>query len=317
MLEKIIKKEEDLFIPQTERAKKLLKKIEQFNELADYFKSKEAIDILSNDLNIKAGEKYAQCDEKKPSKVLEYISPGKFSVEYESGFFNEKVEGRAFIKIDMVPVRRDGTIGKKFVGAYTKRKDNMFRERFHLKKLEKNFVPSKRKEFLFVEDAMKIIGELDNENKSSLRLFNAIKESFAKNGIEMDFQLVREMPSNNIYVSKVWMLSESKEKLHEEACKIYTPFLLNRDERIEKRVDELLKTGYADRMIITKVKKDFNEYIESIKGDLELRFGFGCSSCVMWHNSTLGIWSKPKNGVSGGNEWDVHYYNKKSKVKPS
>lgn len=309
---KVVKSEEDLFAPQTVRAKKLLQKIEEFNNLADYFKSEEAKEILSKELNIKVGEKYAECDSENPRKEYNYISPVNFVIDYEMNWLEQYSynNGRAFIKADMVGVLKDGSIGKRVLNTYKKRKGDTFQDSFYFRKLDSSFVPGKRREYMGVDDALAFIQKTKHEDVLQFEVYKKTRDSFAKYGIETDFQFIREMPSNNIYANRFLMKSKGFNKLFDESSKLNYPCMLHNPEPYKSRAEALIKDGYLDRMIITKVTKEINSFLK--KNGFEkktMEFNFSGNGIAMFRQATLYFKTERGPGFSIGSSFEVEIYN--------
>ena len=304
---KILKKEEELFTPQTARAKKLFKKIELFNELAEYFKSSEAQEIMSNDLNMKVGEKYVSCDEKKPSIEQDYVSPGKFSIKYRSTWVeNEPGDGTAYVHLQMVPVTKTGKIGVKPLNTYLFQKDKGWKETFYLKKIDPKFVPGKRREFLGTDATVEFVKGLKKKDRLFYDYHKVIKDAFADEGIKMDFQFIREMPSDRVVSHRCFMLRSDFEKLYEEAVKLDYPCMLHNPEPAKSRAKALIKGGYIERMMITRVKNKVNTFFkENGYPKTKMSFNFKGNSLLMFHQANMSIMTEKTPGFSSGSSFEV------------
>lgn len=268
----------ELFIPQTKRAKDLLKKIEEFNKLHEYLKSDEVQKTLNEELGTKPNERYVTINDM--GRPDENLCPQNTYILFDT-YSNP---GQASIIKEFIRVKTDGKLGK----IVDHRIDwlSKYPSKFKIKQVSDNYKPNKKSETLSLNEAVARFPE--NEN---VIIGNKIHELFSKYGIEMSLDFNRIISSEKIYINSEFRFDyKSFLILKYEASKFFTPSMLSRDARREEIVDKLVKDGYYDKTINKMIIKDFNDWSKNtLKSKLQLEITFSCNSIMMFNIMNISL----------------------------
>jgi len=317
MKDNLIKNSNSFFVPKTTNAKSLLKKIKQFNHLAEYFNSEEAKNILNNDFAFKQGDKFVEYWEGVESK---YIALNQMEIEYkESSIFNDEKDknilGTAYLSASLNNVKVDGSIGKtreEYLRLHPTA-ENIFYDydkELELKKIDNEFSPKKKQKHIDIESAYNLI--LNNKNQKDLVIdflkYKKLKEICEKYGIEINIDCIQEFPSKSIYVGKIRMNRESGDVLYKENLPLSVPCLLHDNRADKERVEKLKKQGYIEKMITTKIRNEMNDWLKENIKNHEFELSFSGNSLLMFNRITMGFWGKRSTGFRVGNSQEIDYY---------
>jgi hypothetical protein len=317
MKDNLIKNSNSFFVPKTTRAKSLLKKIKQFNKLAEYFNGEEAKNILNNDFAFKQGDKFVESHNGVESK---YIALNQIDIEYkESSMFDEekekKILGTAYMSASFNNVKVDGSIGKtreEYLRLHPTAESLFYDydKEIELKKIENEFSPKKKQKHIDIESAYNLILKNKHQKDSVVQFlkYKKLKEICEKYGIEIKIDCIQEFPSKSIYVGKIRMNRESGDILYKENVPLNVPCLLHDNRADKERVGRLKKQGYIENMITTKIRNEMNDWLKENIKNHEFELSFSGNSLLMFNRITMGFWEKRSPGFRVGNSEEIDYY---------
>lgn len=214
----------------------------------------------------------------------------------------------------MYNVKVDGSVGNKIMTSYKFHPTHKIKywksESINYKKIDNKFSPNKRKKYIDIKTAYELVKQDNNQKNKVIHFQKYLKlnEIFNKYGIENKITCFQEYPSKNIYVYSILMNRNSGQELYEEIVPLNVPCLLHDRKKDEERVERLKKEGYVEKIKITKIKKEMNEWLSKNIKNHEFELSFSGNSLFVFNQIKISFWNSVNSGFKTGESNPIKYY---------